>query len=123
MSARAPIFGEDEPALDVSAFTPRPRPAPDAGAVRTVSEASEFFSRQPAAPAPRRDRRRRTGRNRQINIKATEETIEALYRLCDRQGWVLGEALERAVAALEAMHGEAGDGASAGADPRPPARR
>jgi len=44
-----------------------------------------------------------TGRNRQINIKATEETIDTLYRVADDLGLPLGAVLEQALAALEAQ--------------------
>jgi len=52
------------------------------------------------ARAPRAPRRHTTGRNRQINIKATEETIETLYRIADDLGLPLGAVLEQALAAL-----------------------
>jgi hypothetical protein len=37
----------------------------------------------------------------QLNLKVRQEAVDAFYRLADAQGWVLGEAFERAVAALE----------------------
>ena len=100
---RASLF-EAEDTLDVTGFAPRPaspstiRPEQ----VRAVSEAANFRSREPHPPtAVRREPRRyRTGRNVQLNIKARSEAIEAFYALADREGWVLGEAFERAVAAL-----------------------
>ncbi|BBD03658.1 hypothetical protein YGS_C4P0002 (plasmid) [Sphingobium sp. YG1] len=42
-----------------------------------------------------------TGRNRQINIKATEETIIELYRIADAMNLPLGAVLEQALVALE----------------------
>jgi hypothetical protein len=108
-SGRASIFddGPDED-LDLTGFEPktaRPtRPAESAERVRAVSEANHFPSRAPAKPEPSRAtqrRARRTGRDRQLNIKATQATIDLFYRLSDSQGWVLGETLERALAALE----------------------
>jgi hypothetical protein len=42
-----------------------------------------------------------TGRNRQINIKATEETITELYRIADAMNLPLGAVLDQALAALE----------------------
>ena len=54
----------------------------------------------PVPPSGRMPRRHTTGRNRQINIKATEETIEELYRIADKMGVPLGAVLERALAAL-----------------------
>lgn len=56
----------------------------------------------PAASQPvRQPRRHVTGRNRQINIKATEETIEELYRIADAMNLPLGAVLEQALAALD----------------------
>ena len=52
-------------------------------------------------------RRRRTGRNAQFNLKARPETIDAYCALADRMGWGLGETLERAVALLEKEYGKA----------------
>ena len=114
---RAGLF-EDEDAgeIDVSGFAPKPKPTtppvpPEQ--VRAVSQARGFRSREPqpvaAAPAPapvaevprREPRRYRTGRNVQLNIKARSEVIDSFYAIADRQGWVLGQAFEEAVAALE----------------------
>jgi len=56
------------------------------------------------APTPSRatqQRRRRTGRNAQFNLKARPDTIDAYCALADRMGWGLGETLERAVELLE----------------------
>jgi hypothetical protein len=74
-------------------------------AVEQVAAANGFPSRQPAKPeakpAPRQQRRYTTGRNQQINIKATAETIERFYRIADEHRAPLGEVLERALDALE----------------------
>lgn len=50
---------------------------------------------------PRRIARHRTGRNQQLNIKATAETIERFYKLADQRRVALGELLEQALDALE----------------------
>jgi hypothetical protein len=109
MAERAGIFdnGDD---LDVSGFTPK-KPVksaePPSEAVRAVSESMNFKSREPAAssapkaPAKRLQRRRRTGRNLQLNLKVAAKTLESFYEVTDRQGWVLGETLEKALAALQ----------------------
>ena len=55
-------------ALDVSGFAPKPREPMPARAIKALSEAADFPSRS-GTPAPRR---RRTGRNVQLNIKATQ---------------------------------------------------
>jgi hypothetical protein len=105
--SRASIFGEGEEGLDLSGFapkTPRDIKAPPADAIRAVSEAARFPSREakPAPPPAKREQRRhRTGRNVQFNIRARQETIDAFLSIADREGWVLGEVLEHAVAALE----------------------
>jgi hypothetical protein len=108
---RASIF--EEPEIDISAFTPKPAPdaaAPKPEKVREVSEAAQFRSREPTAaplvpvaplPPKREPRRHRTGRNVQFNVKASQETIDSFYAISDRQGWVLGETMEHALAALE----------------------
>jgi len=43
----------------------------------------------------------RTGRTMQFNARTTPRTIEALYAIADRQGWLVRETLERALAALQ----------------------
>jgi len=105
---RASIFGADEP-LDVSGFAPKP--AAPAEQVRGVAEQAGFRSRDPAplttpsgaaSEAGRRaPRRYRTGRNVQLNLKVRQEAADAFYALADAEGLVLGEAFERAIAALE----------------------
>lgn len=115
---RASIFDGDD--IDVTSFAPKPGPdrsAPAPAAVRAVAEAANFRSREggstapkPAAsatpaPAPevakRQPRRHRTGRNVQFNIKVSQKAVDAFYAITDREGWVLGETLEHALAALE----------------------
>jgi hypothetical protein len=65
------------------------------GPVRQASVQEGFPSRVA------RLRRRRTGRNVQVNIKATRETVEQLIAISDQQGWAFGETLEHALTALE----------------------
>jgi hypothetical protein len=102
MSDRAKLFGDDE--LDVSGFTPKPPARPEQ--VRGIAESAGFRSREPApaAPAPparREQRRYRTGRNVQLNLKVRQEDIDAFYRLADESGQVLGEVFADAIAALQ----------------------
>ena len=105
-------FGDELESFDAAEWTPkpadraasRPKQSPEA---RQIAEASGFRSREPVAtPAPSRDRRRRTGRNAQLNIKATPETVEAFYAIADAQNWGLGETLEHAVALLQKQYPE-----------------
>jgi len=99
---RASIFEEDE--IDIASFAPKPRTVqngPAKAEVRAVAEAANFRSREGEKPLRRpAQRRHRTGRNAQINIKATQETIDAFTALSERQGWVFGETLEHALQAL-----------------------
>lgn len=112
MMTRANPFGD----LDDFAPQGQARPVP-AAAIEEIAEASGFPSRKaqsksanPKAakappspsPAPLRRRRRTTGRNQQINIKATEETIAELYRVADELDLPLGAVLEQALQALVA---------------------
>ncbi|WP_232493687.1 hypothetical protein [Novosphingobium kaempferiae] len=85
-----------------------PSPAPAAPAKPAKREKAAVAPPPPnPAPAPvRQPRRRTTGRNQQINIKATEETITALYRIADELDLPLGAVLERALAALEQSGGK-----------------
>lgn len=101
--------------LDLSEFTPRqaPAPRPPSGETSRAAEAAGFRSREPKAveepvggeggTAPQR--RRRTGRNAQFNLKARPETIAAYCALADRMGWGLGETLEKAIELLEERYG------------------
>ena len=102
---RADPFSDD---LDLSEFKPTvaAKPKIEKAAVRQASEANNFPSRtataNPTAPAnDRQQRRRRTGRNVQFNIKATPETIARFTAIADKNGWVFGETLDRALEALE----------------------
>ena len=101
---RASIFAGDE-ALDISAFAPKAihqlNEVP-ADLVRGTAEASRFPSREAkSSPIRRPPRIHRTGRTMQFNARTTPQTIEALYAIADRQGWLVGETLERALAALQ----------------------
>ena len=85
----------------------QPRLAPED--TRRVAEAAGFRSREvveaASAPAPQQQRRRRTGRNVQLNLKARPDTIAAFCAVADAQGWGLGETLEHAVALLQRDYG------------------
>ena len=55
------------------------------------------------------DRRRRTV---QLNIKATQATVDRLIAISDRGGWVFGETLGHALEALDQMLARRKEGAS-----------
>ena len=112
-SERAPLFEEDDDDLDVQDFKPAlhpaSRPASEVQALRESAERRGFASREAApavTPAPEARpiaslRRRRTGRDKQLNLKTTEDTLSRFYALADGNGWGLGETFERAVELLE----------------------
>lgn len=110
-------------------FAPAPQAKKpiQAAAIDSIAEANGFPSRQapkprasrqttregaskPAPPMPpasdqsvRPVRRYTTGRNQQLNLKASSETISTFYRLADELDVPLVEVLEQAVAALDAQ--------------------
>jgi len=96
------------PFADLSDFAPQSKAkAVPVSAIEKIAEDAGFPSRKaqekpmPVAEPVRAIRRYTTGRNRQINIKATAETIERLYRLADERNAPLGAVLEAALDALE----------------------
>ncbi|UOM37192.1 stability/partitioning determinant [Acuticoccus sp. I52.16.1] len=119
--SRMSIFGDEaDPEFDVSAFTPKPRPqgredVPTRGPgapqeVRALAEAMNFKSREAPAPVPaeprpraepRKPRRHRTGRTAQLNVRTTPQTVDAFYAIADQEGWLVGQTVEQALAALQ----------------------
>jgi hypothetical protein len=96
---RADPFAGD---LDVSEFKPRPPKSIPVlkEEIREVSEANNFPSRAPERSKPSKatkppQRRRRTGRNVQFNIKATAETIARFTALADKKNVPFGELLDQ----------------------------
>lgn len=93
-------LGFGEALSGLSDFKPAPKKKPKTENAE-VAEASGFRSREPKQPnAIKKQRRRRTGRTAQINIKTTQETIDKFYDIADQKGWGLGEAFEKAVRLL-----------------------
>ncbi|RRH69438.1 stability/partitioning determinant [Falsigemmobacter faecalis] len=100
MSTRAKIgFGD---ALgDLSGFAPLPRVKTAAPPAEAAAVAG-FTSREvPAPPQKPQQRRHRTGRSAQINIKAKPETIAALNAWADAQGLSIAEVFETMVENLK----------------------
>lgn len=106
-------FAEELESFDPSSWDPKQaktsRARPPKEHSTSLAEASGFRSRE-AVPTsqpnsqqnkPTRQRRRRTGRNTQFNIKADPAVIDRFAQIADAQGWVFGEALERAVELME----------------------
>jgi hypothetical protein len=104
MSTRADPFAilKEPPAFTTKS---RPDKAVPTETIERIAEQNNFPSRQaPRAPAtPRRKPRRyKTGRNQQLNIKATGETIERFLKAADAQNVPLGEMLKQALDVFEA---------------------
>jgi hypothetical protein len=86
------------------ATKPKPEKRADEAAIDDIARLNNFPSRQaakPGAPLKRKQRRYRTGRNRHLGIKATEETLERFYKAADERNIPLGELLRLALDALE----------------------
>jgi hypothetical protein len=102
MSDRVNPFG------DLNDFEPAAKKAVgkpvEKAVIDQVAAENGFPSRQAPKPVPeltpRQQRRYTTGRNQQINIKATAETIELFHRIADEMRVPLGEVLARALNAL-----------------------
>ncbi len=100
---RVDPFGDD---LGLSEFKPGAKKSPPSQAVREASEAAGFPSRAPILATrivqkERLLRRRRTGRNVQLNLKVTAEVAALFTRLADDHGLVFGELLEQALDAFQ----------------------
>ena len=91
-------------------FTTKPKsdkPVEEA-AIASIAKENNFPSRQatraPAVPR-RKPRRYKTGRNQQINIKATGETIERFLKAADARQVPLGEMLKQLLDAADGAGG------------------
>lgn len=92
---------------DLGDFTAKTQAKPvEPQQIERIAAEMGFPSRQPIATPPhsrvtQTRRRYTTGRNQQLNVKATAETVARFYRLADQQGVPLGELLDQALQALE----------------------
>jgi hypothetical protein len=105
---RTNLFAGTEDVLDLAQFQPaKPKRQPEAVA-KQAAEKTGFVSRE-AKPAPVKpkpvQRRRRTGRNAQFNIKTTPAAIDDFTAIADAEGWGFGEAFEKAVELLRGTYG------------------
>lgn len=95
------------PFADVEAlptFTPKAKTVQSVAKeqIDKIAAANGFPSRSAGRTPPRRaGRRYKTGRNQQINIKATAQAIARLYQMADARQIPLGELLEKALDALD----------------------
>jgi len=108
MSTRSNPFEDLSKPLPSFSVKPRQNNPVAEEAIARIAEDNNFPSRQ--APRPpkeprRKPRRYRTGRNQQLNIKATSETIEKFIKAADERQVPLGELLRLALDALERAGG------------------
>lgn len=107
-------FGDELDSFNPSEWQPKPARKAPPEAAREAASASGFKSREakpavaPQSTPKTQQRRRRTGRSAQFNLKAKPETIEAFCTVADAQGWGLGETLEYAVELLKKEYGGTG---------------
>jgi hypothetical protein len=105
---RASMFDSDEPVPD-SVSSPKTAYELNDEIVRVVAKGSRFPSRETMAnrpaeaaiPARRPPRIHRTGRTMQFAARTTPQTVEGMYAIADQKGWLVGETLEHALAALQ----------------------
>jgi hypothetical protein len=90
---------------DAPAFEPKPKASKpvEAEKIDQLARDNNFPSRQSPAKArvARVRRRYTTGRNQQLNFKATAATIDRFYQLAEQKKLPLCELLEKALDALE----------------------
>lgn len=96
---------EAAPQFDVKPKIPKPVVADH---IEQLAKDHNFPSRQASRPAmgatkvaPKRRRTHTTGRNQQLNFKATAATVDRFYALADKKGIPLCELLEQALDALD----------------------
>lgn len=77
----------------------RPIERPSRAQIDQLAKETGFVSRE----RPRMGPRRRTGRNRQLNLKIRELDLERFYNYADKKNYTLGEAFEKAMDALETL--------------------
>lgn len=90
-------------------LSPSPSGPRERDAAATAAKVAGFPSREAHEKKPLPPRRRRTGRNAQINLKAKPETIREFSSIADEKGWGLGEAFEHVVELLKRKYASDSD--------------
>ena len=104
MSGRVNPFADLTTPMPSFTVKPKAEKPVEEEAVARIAAENNFPSRQAPKISRELKRRRRvytTGRNRQVNLKATNETIERFYKLADERKVPLCELLEQALDALD----------------------
>ena len=92
--------GPDEE-VEAGEFQPRPISRPDPDAARRVAEEGGYTSGASTKRPGDTQRRYRTGRTEQLNLKVTRETKVRFQQIADAAGVSMNEMFERALAALD----------------------
>ena len=103
MNERRKTFGPAPgPTDDLGAgdFKPRPIARPDPEAARRVAEEGGFTAGATSRAPGDTQRRYRTGRTAQLNLKVTPEDRARFAAMADEAGISMNELFERAVTAL-----------------------
>lgn len=104
MNERRKTFGAlVEPTIETEEFQPRPINRPDVESVRKVAEAGGYSEGQSSRRPGDTQRRYRTGRTEQLNLKVTQATKEQFQGMADQAGISMNALFERAVMALAAV--------------------
>ena len=104
MNERRKTFGADlSPADDLGAgdFQPRPIARPDPEAARRVAEEGGFTAGASTRAPADTQRRYRTGRTAQLNLKVTPGNRARFAAMADEAGVSMNELFERAISALD----------------------
>lgn len=104
MNERRKTFGAPpEPSDDIDAgdFKPRPIERPDPAVARRVAEEGGYTSGATMRAPGDTQRRYRTGRTAQLNLKVTPEIRQRFAAMADEAGVSMNELFERALRALE----------------------
>lgn len=101
---RASIFSDE---FETSDFSPKnSKTSIDKEGLKKLAESKGFSSRDPQPVKEQKKvlvvkRRNLTGRNKQLNIRVTEETFIKFYKIADENHWTLGETLEKCLLLLD----------------------
>lgn len=104
MNGRRKTFGADPAKPDEAPgadFQPRPIQRPDAAVARRVAEEGGYTSPTSTRAPGDTQRRHRTGRTAQLNLKVTPENRAHFAAMADEAGVSMNVLFERALQALD----------------------
>lgn len=103
-SSRVNSFTNDADAsAELTDFQPKVMPTSTLSKndIDKIAKETGFVSRQSVVSERKSVRRYTTGRNQQLNIKVTEDTLQRFYAIADRLRQPLGEVFDQAVRVFE----------------------